>query len=259
VRRLSLAFAAATLAAAALAGPAGAISYGTIDTNEDYSNVGALIWQFDEGKYIVCSGALISPTVFLTAAHCIEEDGQSVWVSFDLTITEPVTSGTNTIYHGVAHPHPDAYLQGENDVHDVAVVVLDEAVAGITPAPLATENLLGEMTNQELKDATFYTAGYGTVRETKHGASQPLFWDPTRRWASQTVNSLGKVWVTFSMNVATGNAGTCYGDSGGPHFLDGAIVAVTVTGDVWCKSTDKDYRVDTASARDFLDNYVTLP
>jgi secreted trypsin-like serine protease len=141
----------------------------------------------------------------------------------------------------------------------VAVVVLDDAVSGVTPAPLATENLLGEMTNQELKAATFDTAGYGTVRETKQGAGQALFWDPQRRYAFQTVNSLNKAWVTFSMNISTGNAGTCYGDSGGPHFADGAIVAVTVTGDAWCKSTDKDYRVDTAEARDFLGQYVTLP
>jgi hypothetical protein len=38
-----------------------------------------------------------------------------------------------------------------------------------------------------------------------------------------------------SMNEATGDAGTCYGDSGGPHFLGGEtsnlIVSITLTGD----------------------------
>ena len=61
------------------------------------------------------------------------------------------------------------------------------------------------------------------------------------------------------MNQATGNAGTCYGDSGGPHFLGDTVVAVTVTGDRWCKSTDKSYRVDTPWARDFLADFVSLP
>ncbi len=67
------------------------------------------------------------------------------------------------------------------------------------------------------------------------------------------------------MNLATGNGGTCYGDSGGPHFLhqDGLetniVVAVTVTGDANCKATDKDYRVDTVAARTFLSEFVSLP
>lgn len=60
------------------------------------------------------------------------------------------------------------------------------------------------------------------------------------------------------MNLATGNGGTCYGDSGGPHFLGDVVVSVTVTGDVPCKATDKTYRVDTPWARDFLDAFVTL-
>jgi hypothetical protein len=55
------------------------------------------------------------------------------------------------------------------------------------------------------------------------------------------------------------------GDSGGPHFLGAGadetniVVSVTVTGDVWCKATDATYRLDTDSARSFLDDYVTLP
>jgi secreted trypsin-like serine protease len=65
------------------------------------------------------------------------------------------------------------------------------------------------------------------------------------------------------MNEATGDAGTCFGDSGGPHFLGGMtsnlLVSITVTGDRWCKATDTTYRVDTDSARDFLEDFVTLP
>jgi secreted trypsin-like serine protease len=61
------------------------------------------------------------------------------------------------------------------------------------------------------------------------------------------------------MNPSTGNAGTCYGDSGGPHFLDGVLVSITVTGDAMCKATDKTYRVDTPWAREFLSQFVTLP
>ena len=260
MRRISLALAATTLLAAALASPAAAISYGQIDSGNAYPSTGALIEQFNSGKYVVCSGTLISTTVFLTAAHCVDPD-QSVWVSFDLHINEPVTAQGNTIHHGTAHPHPAAYCKGcgQSDPNDVAVVVLDEAVQGITPSPIPTENLLSNMSNQALKDATFVAAGYGTVRDVKQKSNQTLFWDPTRRFAWQTVDSLEPAWLNLSMNVSTGDGGTCYGDSGGPHFLNGVVVAVTVTGDTPCKATDKDYRIDTPQAREFLGNFVALP
>ncbi len=69
--------------------------------------------------------------------------------------------------------------------------------------------------------------------------------------------------ATSSRNPSTGSGGTCFGDSGGPHFLGGAAstleVAITVSGDSVCRATDKTYRIDTPSARDFLGRYVTLP
>ena len=61
-----------------------------------------------------------------------------------------------------------------------------------------------------------------------------------------------------------GSGGTCYGDSGGPHFIGtgaadypGKVVSITITGDTACRSTDVTYRTDTASARAFLDDFVT--
>jgi hypothetical protein len=49
----------------------------------------------------------------------------------------------------------------------------------------------------------------------------------------------------------------------GPHFLGGVesnlIVSITITGDFWYRAIDKTYRLDTASARSFLDDFVALP
>jgi hypothetical protein len=36
-------------------------------------------------------------------------------------------------------------------------------------------------------------------------------------------------------------------------------VSTTITGDAMCRATDKTYRLDTASARAFLDDFVVLP
>lgn len=48
---------------------------------------------------------------------------------------------------------------------------------------------------------------------------------------------------------------------GGPHFLADTdlIVSITVTGDAVCKATDVTYRLDTPVARDFLDEFVSVP
>ena len=38
-------------------------------------------------------------------------------------------------------------------------------------------------------------------------------------YALQSALNLEKAWLLLSMNPSTGSGGTCYGDSGGPHFL----------------------------------------
>ena len=71
-----------------------------------------------------CTGTLIAPNVFLTAAHC--DDGRSrVAVTFDSSYT--VKGGTE--YWGTFHADP-AYDQAQSDPHDIAVVVLDKHVDG---------------------------------------------------------------------------------------------------------------------------------
>jgi hypothetical protein len=37
------------------------------------------------------------------------------------------------------------------------------------------------------------------------------------------------------------------------------VASITVTGDAVCKGSDKTYRMDTDSARDFLGEFVELP
>ena len=111
----------------------------------------------------------------------------------------------------------------------IAVFVLDVA-SSITPAALPAANLLDA---KDVKQATFTAVGYGTERDSKNGGTNSFLPGSRRKVVEQTVNSVNKAWVTFSMNPSTGNGGTCYGDSGGPHFLGGAnatnptIVSIT--------------------------------
>jgi secreted trypsin-like serine protease len=231
--------------------------------------VGALLADWDPdspGPDILCSGTLIAPKVFLTAAHCtafLESEGiTQVWVTFAPAYDEDATSLAG-LFAGSYVTNTEFGSGGASDTHDTAVVLLEQA-PGITPAQLPTAGLLDQLkASHELDDLTFTAVGYGTVREDKTGGPHALFFDGVRRYALQSALNLEKAWLLLSMNPSTGNGGTCYGDSGGPHFLGGVqsnlIVLITITGDVWCRATDKTYRIDTPAARAFLDDFVTLP
>lgn len=250
--------------------PAQAISYGTFDGN-DHPYVGSMVLRIDNSYSQLCSGTLISQNVFLTASHCtIYAD--SLLASYDdaelLVTFDPTISPKSKYYTGVSYTNPAYFTSlGYDDPGDVAVIVLDKTPKGITPARLPTEGLLDQLNAQHILNDTLFTAvGYGSVRLTNHTGWQGINADNLdRNQAEQSFLSLTNAWITLSMNLATGNGGTCYGDSGGPHFihLNGVetniVVAVTVTGDANCKATDKDYRVDTPAARDFLGQFVDLP
>jgi len=254
----------------ALVASALAISYGIPDGNA-HPNVGSIVLIIPgRGVFQICSGTLISERVFLTTSHCTAPldrflasyPGAQVVVTFDPTI-----SASGTFYSGVWHTNPAYFTaKGADDPGDVGVIVLDEAPPGITPARLPTAGLLDELKDSHvLKDTQFTAVGYGNVRETNRTGFAGILDNLDRNRVDQGFLSLTDAWITLSMNMATDNGGTCYGDSGGPHFvhLDGVetniVAAVTVTGDAPCKATDKDYRVDTDAARSFLGNYVSLP
>jgi hypothetical protein len=239
----------------ALASPAGAITYGAPDGNA-HPEVGALLapQAFSDGTWEVCSGTLISPTVFLTAAHC-DQGLSRVSVTFDSSYD----SATGKTYQGTWHANP-AFNRAQSDPMDVAVVVLDKPVTGIAPARLPSAGSLGGLGNR----TRFTSVGYGAQSVTiDHG---PTFhYADIRYVASGGLNAVNKSWLRISMNPARGDGGTCFGDSGGPNFLGAGatetniVAATTITGDSMCRATNVDYRMDTPSARAFLGQYVTLP
>ncbi len=245
---MTVALLAATLLWAA---PAAAITYGTVDGNA-HPNVGGLVAPraYSDGTWLYCSGTLIAPTVFLTAAHC-GDPGERVRVSFDTAYVDG-----DTTYTGTFNADP-LYNQAQSDTHDVAVVVLDKEVKGITPARLPRFDSLSGLSGAQ----QFTSVGYGAYLVTNEPGGHQYLYNDVRMVATGTLNATNKTWLRISMNPATGNGGTCYGDSGGPNFLGTTdiVAATTITGDAICRSTNVVYRLDTTSARTFLASFVSLP
>ena len=91
---------------------------------------------------------------------------------------------------------------------------------------------------------TFTSVGYGANEVTNSPGGHQYLYDDVRQVATGTLNAVNKTWLRISMHEATGNGGTCYGNSGGPNFLGstGVIAGITITGDAICRSTNVDYR-----------------
>jgi hypothetical protein len=159
------------------------------------------------------------------------------------------------VYAGTWHADP-LYNGAQSDPHDIAVVVLDSAPK-ITPARLPAAGSLSQLPG----DQQLTSVGYGAYEVTNSPGGHQYLYDDVRMVATGTLSAVNPAWLRVSMNPATGDGGTCYGDSGGPNFLGSSnvVAATTITGDAVCRATNVDYRLDTPSARAFLADYVTLP
>jgi hypothetical protein len=243
----------AGLTAVLMAATVGAITYGSPD-GDRHPNVGALVGTFTSGTFPYCSGTLISATVFVTAAHCDLGTSQ-VTVTF-----ESEFSPAAKLYPGTYYGDP-RYTWKQDDPHDIAVVVFDKPIKGITPARLPYAGQLESLDQQD----RFTAVGYGGQEPVNAPGGPVIAYYDIREFAVSSFNALNGGYLRLSQNAATGDGGTCYGDSGGPNFLGAGasetdiIAGTTITGDSFCKATNVTYRLDTASARSFLTQFVQLP
>lgn len=233
------------------AAPALASTGGTADGNT-HPNVGLILFYSADGRFR-CSATLVSPTVVLTAAHCTDGTLGKTLVTFDSVIAEqpptpfPVAADPSAGYtqaeieaagylSGTAHTHPDySDFTDVGNWNDVGVIVLDHPVTGIAPAGLASLNYLDGFAQPVLNKTLFTAVGYGTeVRKPETGPQkpQPMSYPLIRRYVEMPGQKLTPQILQTNGNEKDnrGTGGTCFGDSGGPVFLNGSIVAVTSYG-----------------------------
>ena len=256
--------AAVAVAALVAAGSAFAITNGQRDGSA-HPNVGAMMFEDPTAGNTLqelCSGTLVAPQVFLTASHCTDfllndVHTTDVWVTFN------TNSADGPYIHGTMEQNPAYNGKPAQNGNDIAVILLDSAAEGITPATLPPVGLFDQMkADKTLTQSSAFTAvGYGDGSKLV-GDGKPTFFFDGYRWnGTSFFNSLQDSWLRLTQNASVGAGGTCFGDSGGPNFIGttDTIAAITISGDSACVSTNVDLRLDTQSAQDFLGQFGVPP
>lgn len=212
-----------------------------INGHNDTSDTAAamLLVQYPDGSGYLCSGSIIGPHTFLTAAHCTEG-----WTSGAVAAVTSATNGFQAINNG-EYLHVDDLQPytgyrpnaGAQDWHDIGIAHIVEAAPPpylpVNRYPLDRIVILGQPIRE---------VGYGITAGTADGGSGA----GTRR--SVTKKDIG-VRNTGELQSGAETGLTCSGDSGGPALFvtpDGltTVVGITSRGDDGCVRNGIDTRPD---------------
>ena len=163
---------------------------------------------------------------------------------------------------GTPYTHPQ-YNPTAFFLYDLGVVVLDTAVTNLGYGVLPELNQLDVLKTQRgQQDVTFTAVGYGLQKSFPDAASWQKSALRIRMVAHPKLNQInggivGDFSLLLSNNANTG--GTCFGDSGGPNFIDGSNVLAGVTSfglNGTCGGTGGVYRVDRADDLNWLATFL---
>jgi hypothetical protein len=258
------------LVAALTARPARAITFGQPDTENRFSNVGAIV--VTEGlpgaPYVVASGVLIHPRVFLTAGHITAEGESLLEQGVPLFDISRISFGTDALdpstwVEAVATmTHPDYRSPGFSDY---GVIILKEPV-NLPCATLPYEGLLDDLRDSGLlvnqgTPQRFISVGYG--RTLEFPPPEEVAIDGLRRYSFPEYVGLDKDELLMNQNFAAGNSGAASGDSGGPVFWpapNGELIVVAIhrAADAQRVAILFGSRTDIPQALDFVDFIIAI-
>jgi trypsin len=211
----------AAVAALAVGGDALGVIGGTVDTTHTY--VGAYLQpQVQNGQpgTELCTGFLIGPTSFVTAAHCYDRSGGPVRVTFATSLA--------------GAQFTTASFAATQD--DVAVLRLQGAQPSWAPLPPVHASASADAVD---------IVGYGIEGLTPEKTPTAF---GTREIVTTPVKSAANLADQFLKLLASP------GDSGGPNFISGTgtIVALTSAGSKNCNGVSYAERIDTPVMHAFL-------
>lgn len=244
--------------------PANAITKGgVVDSNNEYPYVGLMVAyvENEDGDLVAswrCSGTLVSPRLYVTAGHCTSgADWVEIWFDYDLTdavaSNYPLLNGGDA--SGTPYTHPE-YEDSAFYLHDLGVVVLDRAYRtedgtyGVLPAQDDVGLLDGLAVG-----TSFTTVGYGRQASYPDGTPAEVKLTRAERLRMIANPKLMQYVGDFALHLSTNSktGGTCFGDSGGPTFYEGVLVAVTSFGYTdTCSGRAGVYRIDQPDDLDWI-------
>ena len=272
--------------------PVAAITDGELD-GDGHPMVGLMVAQqttydeegnivYDENGDIVyqplwrCSGTLISENIFITAGHCTEDPADHVELWFDSDVQPlvcPEDSSGNYergdcypfkgAYSGIPHTNPK-YDPNAFYTNDLGIVELSEGVILSEYGELPTVGRLNEddIIKQGTKGTRFTAVGYGLQESFPDAASWKEVAFKTRYVAYPFLLNINAGFIKdFSMYLSNNHVsgGTCFGDSGGPNFIEESLVIAGVTSfgmNPRCAGIGGVYRLDRAVDRDWINEFL---
>lgn len=271
-------FVALLLTFAALVAPAHAIT-GNYVKDFEHPFVGLLVLYDENGDFMGrCSGSLLTPVVFVTAGHCV--DGatsarvyfqQDAGAHYDpATQVDPVSGYPTTCANGTqgvvcatsSTLYSYGYPAGFPEQKDVGLVILDQSITLAEYGGLPFAGLLDLVASEPGIKVRMTDSGYGL--SYTNPAKTTSFRE--RLMATTTLQNLRSA-LTDGYNMQASNnpgrdgGGTCFGDSGGPVFLEDTNVIVSVTSfglsANTCAGVDFSYRLDQQAVIDWI--LATVP
>jgi hypothetical protein len=237
-------------------------------TNGQYDGANHPYVGYADNWTWACSGALLSPTVMLTAAHCFSDSVSAfgtntvtgaplVRVSFQPDLVN--LPGPQHHFNVGSYYFDPQFAKGKGTAdfatHDVAVIIFTQqgctvptSQIGVTPVanyscgPVpadATNGQYASLPSQGVVDtlamgANIDVVGYGAQNFTSGGGPCAVNCMPqvndtaTRFFASTTFIASKDVISGEFVKLHSNNGGICYGDSGGPDLLGGTNITIGV-------------------------------